>query len=258
MNTAGRLLAIYDSLINNPNSRDKAMVWLWAQVFDIPETDPHVEDDVVACLQAMRSEIDLLSSKLKSRGVSDHLLHPGLPRLRNVASPTYLNTPWNNHRDEQSRVENRIIFLWATWALQDENEQDLDSDELAALRSELDSLEVSLRNVDMPTYLYDFVLRQISVIRSALRISRVRGVAPIKEALRQVVGNCVVERDHVEAESKAASENARSVMARAGDLIKKTAEYADRFEKIRKAGEGAVGLAKTVGPILLAWVAGHS
>jgi hypothetical protein len=257
MNTGGRLLAIYDGLINQPASSDKAMVWLWAQVFDIPEASPHVEDDVIACLQAMRSEIDLLTSKLKLRGVSDNLLHPGLPRLRNVASPTYLHTSWNSLREEHSRAENRTILLWADWALRDEIEEDLNADELSALQADLNSLEVNLRDVEMPTYLHDFVLRQITLIRSALRISRVRGAAPIKEALRQVVGTCVVERDHVEAEVKMVSEEARSIMAQTGELIKKTAEYADRFEKIRKAGEGAVGLAKTLGPVLLAWVSAH-
>ena len=54
MNTAGRLLSIYDSLVRKGHNTDVAMMKVWAEVFELQPDDPHLEDDVVTCLQATR------------------------------------------------------------------------------------------------------------------------------------------------------------------------------------------------------------
>ena len=66
MNTAGRLLSVYDRLVGKSRDHSVVMVKVWADVFDLPQDSPHLEDDVVTCLQAMRSEIELLRSKLQA------------------------------------------------------------------------------------------------------------------------------------------------------------------------------------------------
>jgi len=253
MNTAGRLLSIYDRLTGQGWPQDKPMVWIWAEIFEIPHSAQHVEDCVVTCLLAMRAEIDLLRSKLLSLGVSDDLTHPGLPRLRNATSTIFLNSQWNGIREETSKPENRIPILWANWALRNEDEADLPAEELAALRGKLDALETSLQDTEMTSYLRSFVQRQIDVIRTALRVYRVQGVMPIEQALQQIAGAYTIEKTRVEAELAQASEPAKNLLARVGALIKDTADVADRLDKIRKAGVGAYTLAASVGPILLAW-----
>ena len=152
---------------------------------------------------------------------------------------------------EVSKSENRVSFAWANWALRAEDEDDMPAEELATLRSELDSLEASLQDTEMTPYLRDFIQRQIDAIRTALRLYRVRGVKPIEEALHKVAGAYTVEKSRVEAEHEKASEPAKSVFARAGAVIEKTAKVADNLDKIRKAGEGAYTLAASVGPLLL-------
>lgn len=253
MNAAGRILSIYDKLIGKAGPHDQPMVRVWAQVFGLSPDAPHIEDDVVICLQALRSEIDLLRSKLLERGAPDALMHPGLPRLRNATSTVYLNSQWAGIRDETSRPENRVFLLWANWTLRDEDEVDMPADELMALQSELDALEKSLQETDMTPYLRGFIRRQIEAIRMALRVYGVQGVKPIEEALHQVAGAYTIEKARVEAECSQASEPAKSVFARAGTLIEKTAKVADNLDKIRKAGEGIYTLAAGVGPILLSW-----
>lgn len=254
MNTAGRLLSIYDRLTRQGWPQDKTMVWVWAEVFELSQTAPHVEDDVVTCLQAIRSEIDLLSAKLSAVGVSEDLMNPGLIRFRNATSTVYLNTNWSGIQGEVLRPENRIPLLWAKWTLRDEDEEDMPADELVSLKSELDSLETSLQDTEMTSYLRNFVQRQIDAIRVALRVYWVRGVKPIEEALQQVAGAYTLEKTRVEAEYAGASEPAKTVFSRTGAIIKKTAEVADHLDKIRKAGEGAYTLAASVGPVLLAWM----
>ena len=86
-----------------------------------------------------------------------------------------------------------------------------------------------------------------------MKLYRVQGVKPIEEALHQVAGAYTVEKTRVEAEHAKASEPAKSLLARTGAAIKKTAEIADSLDKIRKAGEGAYTLAASVGPMLLTY-----
>jgi hypothetical protein len=253
MNTAGRLLSIYDRLVGKGRSNDVTMVNVWAEVFDLPTDSPHLEDDVVTCLQAMRSEMELLRSKLQAIGVPDNLMHTGFTRVRNVSSAAYINNGWNGLREEASKPENRLSFAWADWALRDESEGDMPDEELAALRSELDSLETSLQDTEMTPYLRGFIQRQIDAIRTALKVYRVQGVKQIEEALHQVAGAYTVEKARVDAEHSHASEPAKNLLARAGAVIKKTAEVADSLDKIRKAGEGAYTLAASVGPLLLTY-----
>lgn len=257
MNCAGRLFEIYTRLLNTNGANDMPMVKRWAEVFELPTNSPTVEDDVVTCLQAMRTEMDLLKAKLQARGVSENLIYPGFVRLRNVSSTAYLNASWNGLREETSRPENRIPFMWANWVLQDENEDDMPEDDLTNLRSELDALEKSLIETDMSPYLRGFVQRQVDAIRSALKVYRIQGVKPIETALKHVAGDFTIERSRIEVENANASEPAKGILARAGSIIEKTAKVADNLDKIRKAGEGACSIAATIGPALLTWAQTH-
>ena len=254
MNTAGRLLSIYDRLVGTGRGNDVSMTKVWAEVFELPPDAPHLEDDVVTCLQAMRSEIELLRSKLQAIGVPENLMHPGLSRLRDVTSTAYINQAWNGLREQASKPENRLSFAWANWTLRDESEDDMPAEELTELRSELDSLEASLQDTEMTPYLRGFIQRQIDVIRNALKLYRVQGVKPIEAALHQVAGAYKIEESLVQAEHAKASEPAKILLARTGAAIKKTAEIADSLDKIRKAGEGAYTLVASVAPMMLPYV----
>lgn len=251
MNTAGRLLSTFNRLLDHGLGNDARMLNVWAKVFELPAEDPHLEDAVVVCLQATRSEIEVLRGRLQALGVPEELMHPGITRLRNYTSVSNVHNSWNGLREEAHRTENRLAFMWANWTLRAEDEDDMPAEELATLRSELDSLEASLQETDMTPYLRGFIQRQIDAIRAALRLYRVRGVKPIEEALHQVAGAYTVEKSRVEAEHEKASPPAKSVFARAGAVIEKTAKVADNLDKIRKAGEGAYTLTASVGPLLL-------
>lgn len=250
MNPAGRILSIYDRLAQR-RADDTAMLHIWAGVFDLRLDGPHLEDEVVTCLQALRSEIEFLRSRLAAIGAPEDLTYVGITRLRNVTSTTCLNTSWKSLSTETTKPENRLCFAWANWALRDEDEDDLPDEELAALRTELESLESSLKDAEMTSYLRDFIQRQIDAIRAALRVYHVQGVRPIEKALNEVAGACKIQESRIKAEYVTASEPTKSVIKRTGEVIEKTAKVADNLDKIRKFGEGAWSLASNVGPLLL-------
>lgn len=253
MNPAGRILSIYDRLAQR-RADDTPMLNVWAGVFDLRLDSPHLEDEVVTCLQALRAEMEFLRSRLTAIDAPEDLAHVGITRLRNAASTTNLNTPWKSLSPETTRPENRLCFAWANWALRDEDEDDLPDEELAALRTELESLESSLNEAEMTTYLRDFIQRQIDAIRAALRVYRVQGVRPIEKALNEVAGACKLQEARIKTEYATASEPTKTVIQRTSDVIEKTAKVADNLDKIRKFGEGAWSLASNVGPLLLTLV----
>lgn len=194
-----------------------------------------------------------LQARLQALGVADDLPRPGFTRLRNITSTAYINAGWNGLREEASKPENRIPFASTNWVLRDESEEDMAPDELSSLKKELDSLEKSLRDTEMSPYMRGFIERQLSAIRAALRLYPIRGVKPIEEAARQVVGTCNIEASVLAKEFVRADAPAKGVFAQVGHFIEKTAKVADNLDKIRKAGEGAYALAANLGPALLTW-----
>lgn len=252
MNPAARLLTIYDKLAPLPG--EGAMINVWAKVFGLEPSSSHLEDDVTACVVALRQQIDFTRMRLSVHSVPHELTAPGFDRLKNLASAGHLHNAWKGHRDNILRPECRQAFAWASWVLRDEVEADMPTDDLIALRTEIESLEKSLLETEMSPYLHDFIQRQIDTIRAALRVYGIQGTRPLQEALQKVVGSYTVERADVEAENECAPEPAKNLIAKTGEVIKKTAEVCDSLNKIKKFGEGALSLATSVAPLVLPYI----
>lgn len=251
MNTAGRLLSTFDNFLNHGIGHDASMLKVWAKVFELSVDDSHLEDAVVVCLQATRSEIDILHTRLLEMGAPEELMHPCIARLRNYTSTANIQISWSGFHNEAARPENRLSLQWANWALRGESEEDMASEDLLELQNELNSLEASLLDTEMTPYLRSFIQRQINAIRFSLRVYRVQGMKPIEDALQKVAGAFTLEKARIEAEKNSAKEPAKTVLARTGTFIEKTAKIADNLDKIRKAGDSAYHLATSVGPLLL-------
>lgn len=227
------------------------MTHMWARVFGIDVNSPHLEDDVTACVVALRQQIDFTRTRLSIHGVPADLTHPGFDRLKNTASPGHFHSTWNSQRDAIQRPECRHAFTWASWVLREEAEVDMPTEDLAALRTEIESLEKSLSEAEISPYLRDFIQRQVDTIRAALRVCGIQGARPLREALQKAVGTYAVERAQVDAEYAAAPQGVKGLVAKAGETLKKTAEVCDSFEKIKRAGESAVSFAAAVTPLVL-------
>lgn len=252
MNPAARLHRIYDKLVALGN--DAPMVSIWADVFDIDKKNPHHEDDVTACVMALRSEILLTRKRLDEIGAPANLTSPGFERLSTVAAPGRLHSKWHGHRGNLILPECKKVFEWAEWTLRDEAEPDMSADNMKELQDELASLEAALKDAEVSQYLRDFIQRQVETIRAALRVYEVQGARPLQDALQKVAGAYTVERTRVEAEHAAAPEAVKGLFAKASGVIKKTADMCDNLGKIGKFGEQAWTLAGTVGPLVLPYM----
>ncbi len=249
MNSAARLYRIYDKLAAQPN--DFQLVQTWADVFGIDKASPHCEDDVAACVMALRAEIAFARQRLDAHGVPANLTSPGFERLRNVAAPGQLHSQWHGHRGNIQPAECRKVFEWAAWALRDEDEPDMPPEDMKELQAELDSLEVAVRDTELPPFLRDFIQRQVETIRAALRVYGVQGSRPLQDALQQVAGAYKTQEKPLAQAFEAAPEKAKGLFARTGEVVEKTAKVCDNLDKMGKLGERAWTLASAVGPLVL-------
>ena len=232
MNSAARLLNLYDALVAIGN--DAPMTSIWAGILELDAQSPSIEDDATACLMALRSEIDLVSAKLSAVGVPLDLTNPGFPRLRSTASPTYLNQSWSGIKGSIQPPECRHAFMWSAWVLRDEEDDDMQVADKAELLAALDEFEGSLAQSELSPYLRDFVQRQVITIRHALRASKIQGVKPLREAMRKLAGDLKVEDAKFrDAAATTPAEGKRALTAMA-EVVDKAAKICDGVEKVGK------------------------
>ena len=249
MNSGARLHRIYDKLV--AQAADLAMVQTWAEVFALDKTSPHLEDEVANLVMALRSEIKFARERLDAYGVPASLTSPAFDRLIQVASPGQLHAGWHGHRGNIQPPECRKVFEWVEWALREEDETDMSAEEMQQLRSELDSLEASMRETDMAPYLRDFIQRQIETIRTALRMYGVQGAKPVQEALQKVAGAYKTQEKPLAQAYDAAKPPAKTLFERASGVVDRVAKVSDSLCKIKKAGEEAIAVGSAVSALVL-------
>lgn len=254
MNPAERLLKTYDKLVSQ--QVDQAMFKTWAEVFTLDANSSTIDDEVTDHLIALRNELDFAKRLLTNKyAVPNGLLEPGFTRLRAVSSPGLMNQVWSSVRGNIQPPECRQAFIWSAWVLKTEEEGELTPEAMSELRVELESLEAALRDTEMSDYLRLFIQRQVNAIRDAIRLYGVQGARPVAEAVRKVAGDLICERMRLQTEAENAPEEAKSLLARAVNVIKRTAEVCDDLEKVKKTGESAASIAASVAPLVLPYIA---
>lgn len=249
MNSGARLHRIYDKLAAKVT--DQTMVQIWAEVFSLDKSSPHLEDEVANLVMALRSEIKFARERLDAYGVPADLTSPAFDRLAQVAAPGQLHSGWNGHRGNIQPPECRKVFEWVEWALRDEDEADMSDEEMQQLRSELDSLEEALRETDMAPYLREFIVRQVETIRTALRMYGVQGVKPVQEALQKVAGAYKTQEKPLAQAYETATPPAKGLFERASGFVDRVAKVSDNLCKIKKAGEEAIAVGSAVSALVL-------
>jgi len=253
MNVGERLLRNFDLLMRQPE--DAQMLHAWAAVFEVETNTPHLEEEMSFLVLGLRREIALARERLDLLDVPADLTHPVFSRLHDVASPTQFLAPWRSHRGNLTPPECRKIFDWVTWALREEAEADMEAEAMSALVDELKDLENALADASVPGHLRAFINRQIKTIRNALRMYRVRGVAPIQEALATVAGEFVVKDQVLQQNLGAGTAPAKSAISRIASTVDKLAKLADNLSKVKKGIEDAaaigVSVSAVVSPFLL-------
>lgn len=236
MNSAKRVLQIYDNLVST--RQDTSMRQVWASVFELNESDPELEDNLVELLTALRKKVDEIRLSLTSQDVPDELTHPGFARLKETASTSNLNASWSSFKSNIQAPETRLALCWASWVLRNENQRELDNEGLMDLLNELKVLEESILKTEMSAKLRAFLMQKIQDIKNAILLSKVEGSESIKNTFESIVGSIVtVDANLTEEINK--SEDKKSVVNAFVQKFRQFAEFGDNLEKLIALGNRA-------------------
>lgn len=245
MNPASRILTIYDKAMNFNVGNGATFLQLWGSVFGVAEkAEPHHEDDITSSLMAFRDEINLAKARLAVAGCPTQLYERYFNQVREMASSTRLHQDWKGYRPGLQN-DTRLALEWAAWALPDE-EDELSSGEVGKLVEELEALELSLEQTDLPPMTRSFVARQLELIRSALRLYGIQGIAAVGKALEQSLGSsAMADSATISQELEVASPEGKALLTRFSDTFGKVVRAADSVDKLRKGAEalGSMGAA---------------
>lgn len=246
MNPASRILSVYDKAMAYNVGNGVPFLQLWGSVLGIAENADHThEDAVTVSLMAIRDEIGLAKLRLAEAGCPAGLYAQYFEQVRGIASSTLLHQDWKGHKPGlQSDV--RLALAWAAWVLPDDEDR-ISAEEVGSLMIELDALAASLEQADLPSLTRTFVVRQIDLIRSALRLYAIQGIAPIEKAWEQSLGSSAMAAGAgVAQEIEAASPEGKVLLQRFAGVFNKVAQVAGGVDKIHKGAEALGSMGSTV------------
>lgn len=200
------------------------------------------EDAITASLLVLRDEIELIKARLADKGCPSELYESYLRRVRNLASPTISGQPWKSHKAGLPS-DVRLALAWAAWFLPSE-EDELTPDKWSSLMSELDAVEQSVDASGLSPYVREFILRQINLIRTALRHYGIAGIAPVESALEQTYGALTKNRSILEAEAASAGPEGKTLLKKFTGAIHATAKAAETVDKLQRGGVAIAGITK--------------
>lgn len=246
MNSAYRILSLYDKAMKLQSPNGFQLIQLWGIVFDVKdEPDRSHEDAISMLLIALRDEVEITRTKLLGLKCPPELFEGYLGRIKNIASPSLLQQDWQSHKNGLTN-DIRLALAWAAWSLPDE-EHEIEADELIELLAEIESLHEAIEQSELSPHLKEFSIRQLRLIRSSLQVYQVAGITPVEKALEQSVGAFTMNRGAI---AKEVNENNRNILGRITNIVTKAAGIADKVDKLNKGAHVAIEFGRTVGDLI--------
>lgn len=233
----------------NPASRVSTVVETFCSV---AHTDPQIkgwnawlesggtaarDETVMLALQAIRREVRTLEAKLKQMNVPEALYLRAITGVSEAFQTAYLHQQWGTIHAKVTAAEVRSSLAWMSWALTRFDENDIDSDALAALVQAVADQEALLQGTELPGGLRDLLESQVEELRIALMLYRLNGVQPIVNAVNKQSGEMRNASEELVAAVANAGPEAQTAIAKGMDLISKAAKAAESGSKIVKFGK---------------------
>lgn len=234
MNPASRLNELVQFFHSaNPNAAIKEA---WEKYMGSAST-PLTEDEVLDVIQAVLAEIRSMEAKLKEIGAPASLYKDCVAQLRTGFSPTQLAAAWKTHQEQMLRRATPLALQWASWALSQFDENDIPEESMESLRTSLAEQEKLLQETNLPAGLREMLERQTAALRRALHLYKIQGVAPLRKAVSDSVGELQTASTELVVTVEAGEPKAKQVLKQGMALIGKAAEVADKGSKAMKFGK---------------------
>ena len=234
MNPASRLKTLVEFFnSSNPNAAIKEA---WERYMDSASM-PLTEDEILDVIQAVLAEIRAMETKLKAIGAPVSAYTDCVSQLRTGFSPTQLATAWTTHREQMIKRATPLALEWASWALSQFDENEIDEEDMESLRTSLRDQERLLQESNLPAGLREMLEHQTAALRRALHLYKIQGVAPLRKAVSDSVGEFQTASTELVAAVDVGEPAAKQVLKQGMALIGKVAEVADKGSKAIKFGK---------------------
>ncbi len=234
MNPASRLNEIVQHFHSaNPSTSIKEA---WDAYMGSTAT-PMSEEELLDVIQAVLAEIRAMEARLKELAIPSHLYADCIRQLRIAFSPTQHAGSWSNHREQIIKRATPLSLQWTAWALSQFDEDDIAAESIEALKSALVEQETLLQESNLPAGLREMLERQTAALRRALHLYKIQGVAPLRKAVSDSVGEMKTAPAELVATVESAAPEAKNALKRGMTLIGKAAEVADKGSKTIKFGK---------------------
>lgn len=164
---------------------------VWAETFRIPATDTG------ALLTAVAALIELTAkAKNEIQGldvVSTSLILEPLDQVERALSRTNLEASWESFK---GFLDDRTMYglrLCADMTARRTPVRPIDHKEIEALLKAVETLQDELLDAQLPADLKEYLSAELTKIREALILYRIRGTAGLEEILRRIAGGLLFE-----------------------------------------------------------------
>lgn len=243
MNSAKRLHELFAAA--KANRSPEASYTVWIKAFELQSEPAEEHEDIgMACVAAVREEIELLRSALHDKGCPEDLYVHALASLKSSVSPSQIAVPWNQLVD---RIGSECLMMlsWAGWAL-GQDEEALSQQERAKLLQDVEKMIAELGAAGIPTFTKHLILRHLEAVRRALQAYKAQGIEPLIKALNETTGAMTIQKGHVAADVAKAEKDGKGIISKAMGVFNKAAEFADKAQKIQKGIDSTVQIAHQV------------
>ncbi len=247
MNPASRLLAIVQH--TPPQSQQKVMSGSWWSYLKLEPTGSNEVPSIAA--MAAVGEVRSMEFRLRHLGVPEPLYYDCVAVLREWLSPANLHQPWSTYRDQVRSRSVEIVLQWAAWLLSQFDEPDVDPEALSRLQADIAAQEERLAGTSLPYVLREMLERQVSDLKTALLLYRIKGIQPIVEAVNKSVGEVRNASEELVAECEVDKPGkVQEVFKKALELVTDAGKVADAGSKVVKFGTDLWQLGTTVWPAI--------
>lgn len=198
----------------------------------------------MACVAAVRDEIEILRVALTDKGCPQELYEASLAQLKAVAAPGLFAAGWNQIVDRIG-IDHLMMLRWAGWVL-GQQEALLADEERAALLADVEQVLARIKESSIPTFTQQMVARHLEAVRRALLAYRVQGVEPLSKALNETTGAMTTQKGHIVADVAKADAEEKGLLAKAMGVIHQAAELADKAEKFHKGIDSTIKIAHQI------------
>lgn len=169
----------------------------WLDVLGLEQTrEARAFQQAAQRIQLLSDEVDILRTRLAVKGVHESLYDPVLRKVEESLSLSLLVQRCEHVR--QYLTDDVFVGLGLCSALLPDEEDTISAEEFQTLVGIISELELLLLDEGLPTSLTALIRRHIRAAEMAIAQYPIRGAAALKDAVRFMAGNVMLDRDLID------------------------------------------------------------